>query len=423
MASIPLQLPTIQNWNCHSCSACCREHSIEVSEQEYDRIVKQDWPGEEGFDEGQPIFQWHAGPPWKKRYRLANREDGACVFLDDNNLCRIHAKFGESAKPLACRVYPFALHPSGKKATVSLRFSCPSVIANRGRRISEQVRELRQVAKLVVPQRRKEYPPPPVSPGEKVTWSDFDLLTKHLEAEFAEEDVPFVIRLLRSLFWVNLIGQSALKKISGARLEELIEILRTAADEETPIDVTEFDEPSKLGRLHFRLLVAQYARKDTAVNIQKGLRGRYRLLMAALRFARGQGQVPPLQTVFQPVPFVFLEAQYGPLPAEADELFARYFRVKIQGLHFCGPAYYNIPFAEGFQSLALVFAATMWLARLLAASEERMAINADDVGRALAIADHHHGYTPTLGFFSARHRVRALAKTGDIARLCAWYSK
>lgn len=423
MASIPLKLPTIQNWNCHNCSGCCREHAIEVTEQEYDRIVKQGWPGQEGFEDRQPLFTWHAGPPWKKRYRLANRADGACVFLNSEGLCRIHAKFGEAAKPLACRVYPYALHPAGKQVTVSLRFSCPSVIANRGQRISEQTKEMRSLAKLVVPRHRKEHPPPPVSPRETVDWPDFQRLISHLDAEFTDTQTSIVFRLLRALFWVDLLGQAKLNKLGSERLDELVQLLRTAADEEVEEDVDAWGEPTKIGRLHFRMLAAQYARKDTSIEVRQGWRGRLRLLKAVLRFARGTGQVPALQEQFQPVPFPFLEAQYGPIPEESEELFTRYFRVKVQGIHFCGPAYYDVPFAEGFQSLALVFPVTMWLARWIAAGEKRVAVNAEDISRALAIADHHHGYSPALGFLNARHRVRTLAKTDDIARLCAWYSR
>src|SRR5579863_3499514 len=132
MTTLPLQLPTIQNWCCHNCGGCCRQHAIEITQEEYERIKGQGWTGQPGYGPEQPLFEWHAGPPWKKRYRLAHRSDGACVFLNEQGLCRIHAKFGEPAKPLACRVYPYAFHPAGKEITVSLRFSCPSVVANRG---------------------------------------------------------------------------------------------------------------------------------------------------------------------------------------------------------------------------------------------------------------------------------------------------
>ena len=69
--------------------------------------------------------------------------------------------------------------------------------------------------------------------------------------------------------------------------------------------------PSRAGRLQFRMLAAQYARRDTFENSARGLRGRVQLLRAALRFARGRGTVPPLQPAFREVPFAAVEAPFG----------------------------------------------------------------------------------------------------------------
>jgi len=46
---------------------------------------------------------------------LNSREDGACVFLQEDNLCAIHALYGPEFKPAFCREYPYvgALDPRG----------------------------------------------------------------------------------------------------------------------------------------------------------------------------------------------------------------------------------------------------------------------------------------------------------------------
>jgi len=97
--------------------------------------------------------------------------------------------------------------------------------------------------------------------------------------------------------------------------------------------------------------------------------------------------------------------------------------VKLQGIHFCGAAYYDAPLVEGFQSLVLILPVVLWIARWLATSAGRKTLEADDVARALAIADHHHGYSPLFGQRSSRGRVRLLARLDDIARLAAWYGR
>jgi lysine-N-methylase len=424
--AISLTLPTIQNWSCHNCGGCCRQHAIEVTEEERQRILSQGWTAQDGTPSGNALFERLGGTLWTKRYQLAHQADGACVFLNEHGLCRIHAKFGEAAKPLACRIYPYAFHPAGKKVTVSLRFSCPSVVANRGRTMSQNSDEIKQLAKAVVPEGHERTPPPALAARERLDWSDLLRLIDAIDATLTTKDAPISVKLQRTLFWLNLVEQSRFDKLSGARLTEFLDIIRqAAADEisphaESPPPTT--DSPTPLGRVQFRLLTAQYARKDTAADLSSGWRGRWKLFRAATQFARGAGNVPPLQSVFREVPFEALEQPFG-FPAESEELWTRYFRVKVAGLHFCGPAYYDVPLVEGFQSLALIFPTTLWIARWLAASQSRTQLTHEDISRALSISDHHHGYSPIFGSFGFRRRVRTLSQMGEIPKLIGWYSR
>ena len=123
MSRISVLLPMLQNWNCHNCGGCCREHEITITESERQRIEDQGWVAADGVPTDRPLLVRGAAG-----WRLNHQADGACVFLDNRGLCRIHAKFGEQAKPLACRMYPYAIHPAGGSLTASLRFSCPSVV-------------------------------------------------------------------------------------------------------------------------------------------------------------------------------------------------------------------------------------------------------------------------------------------------------
>jgi len=157
--------------------------------------------------------------------------------------------------------------------------------------------------------------------------------------------------------------------------------------------------------------------------LDAGWRARWKLLTAAIRFARGKGLAPALQRDLREVPFRVLEEPFGGIPSDAEEILTRYLRVKIQGIHFCGPAFYNVPFVEGFQSLSLIVAAIFWLARWRAAGDGRRTLKTEDIGRAMSIADHHHGYSPIFGRGTFRRRVRLLAATDEIRTLCAWYSR
>lgn len=425
MSGFGFELPTLQNWSCHNCGGCCRQHGIFITDAEHERIEKQGWTAADGIPEGQPIFVRMGGWLTKRWWRLAHQPDGACVFLDERGLCRIHAKFGEEAKPLACRIYPYAFHPGGRKVVVSLRFSCPSVVRNQGDPVREQSKELRQLARQVVPENVTAARPPDLKPGTQLEWADFLRFARALELTIEDANASFLSRLLRAVMWIGVVEQSRFDKVLGDRLEEFLNLVRQAAAAETPDDVTPLmprvSRPTPAGRVQFRLLAGHYARSDTYAS-ERGARARWRLLQNALRLTRGRGNLPPVQPCFREVPFDALEQPFG-LPDEADELFTRYFLVKLQGLHFCGRPYYNVPLVEGFYSLALVYPCVLWLARWLAASEGRTELGIDDVGRALSIADHHHGYSPALGTWGFRKRVQSLAKLGDIPKLCAWYSR
>jgi lysine-N-methylase len=422
MASLPLQLPTLQNWSCHNCAGCCRQHLIEITEAERARILAQGWTTAEGLPPGPPVV-WFAGWPWKKRYRLAHRPDGGCVFLDERGLCRIHARFGEAAKPLACRVYPYAFHPHGKSVAVSLRYSCPSVVGNRGQPVPRQRAELQRLASEIVPPGADRLPPPPIARRHQVTWKQFDALVEPFDRMLAKERLPLSLRLLQLLAYANLLAQARFDKLDNRQIQEFVDLVTGAIAAEFQTAPERMDEPSAVGRLYFRLFAAQYARKDTVATAEAGWRGRWQLFRAILRFSRGTGEAPPLQDVFRPVPFADLERPHGPLPSGAVELFTRYLRVKVLGLHFCGPAFYGFPVVDGWHSLTLMVPITLWLARWLARSAQREVLELSDIEHALALADHHHGYNEALGQPHARRRIRQLAESGDLARLLFWYDR
>lgn len=414
----PLELPVLQRWSCHNCGGCCRRHLIEITDEERQRILSQGWENDPALAKTQTVVPLSR---WPVKWRLNHRPDGSCVFLDENRLCRIHAKHGETAKPLACRVYPYAIHPAGKGVTVSLRYSCPSVVANQGATAQEAEKEIRRIVKEVVPRQRSDQEPPPVSSGNRLDQADFRRMIDALDDSFANPNNGFLRNLLGTVFWMSLVSQASFEKIRGGRLVEFLSLIRPAAAAEVPADLGEFVLPSRPGQLMFRMLVYQYARLETVSDLDHPWQARWRNVSGSIRFSRGKGKLPPLREELKPVPFETLEKPFG-WPSAADELFTRYFRTKIRGLHFCGPAFYDFSLVEGFFSLALMVPSSMYLARWIAAGEGRDVVSDDDVRRALAMADHHHGYSPALGDGASRRRVKALAQ-GDLPKLCVKYSR
>lgn len=423
MAKHQLQLPTLQNWSCHNCGGCCKQHAIYVTEEERQRIEKQDWANDSEFPAGQATTVEEKRFLKSAQHRLAHQPDGSCAFLMENGYCRIHAKFGEHAKPLACRIYPYAFHPSGKKISVSLRFSCPSVVSNLGKSCEDNRADIQALAKAAIPEKYKAFDPPEIHPGQRVSWSDFLRVVNRIDASLAEIEIPFPTRLLRILGWLAFLNEAKFEKIQGDRLDELLDIIEATTAEQNFETLENIQPPSKLAHTQFRLLVAQYARKDTFAEGQMSWSARWKLLRSATKFAGGRGDAPPMQDAFQPVSFEKLETPSGKLSENVDERLTRLFHVKTQGLHFCGAAYYDVPLIEGFQSFALVFPSVVFVARWLAFSNDRDAPSDGDFEQAITIVDHHHGYSPAFGTGSFRRRVRSLAKNGDLLKLIAWYGR
>ena len=84
MAMPVRSLPVVQNWDCGSCSACCRTYHVPVSADERKRIESQGWEQDESLKETAYFVQegsWFSG----RSFRLNHRADGACVFLGSDN--------------------------------------------------------------------------------------------------------------------------------------------------------------------------------------------------------------------------------------------------------------------------------------------------------------------------------------------------
>ena len=410
MKPLPIEIPALQNWSCHGCSDCCRgQLLITITPEEKQRIEKQKWAAADGVEPATLIVTEG------NAFRLAHQSDGACVFLDAAGRCRIHAKFGEEAKPLACRLYPLVIHPAGKKVVVGLRFSCPSAVENRGRPLSAQSPEIQKLVRLVVPEDYQAGSPPPILAAPDGEWPDFLRFVKWLDTSLAANDVPVALKLLRALHWLGAVEKGRLDQITGTGADEILEALVQSAAQKISSLQEPPARPSRFGRLFLRLMVFEHAR-TTRVNNPGESDGRWQRLRAVLRFVRAGGRTPALRSGLASVKFSDLEKSSGPLSPPMEALVTRYFRVKIQSLHFCGRAFHDRPLIEGFRSLALLYPVILWLSRWLAVSDGRTEITAADVARAVSMVDYHHSYSTHLEW-----RVRLLQQRNDIAKLIGWH--
>jgi lysine-N-methylase len=413
MRATRIEIPTIQNWSCHGCTECCRSRFlVKISGEEEKRIGKQNWTQADGVDPATMFVRE------RDHVRLAHQGNGACVFLDSSGRCRIHSKWGEPAKPLACRLYPLVINPVGGQLVAGLRFSCPSAAANLGKPLVERASELRSLAGEVVPKGFVEGAPPAVVATLGGDWADFRRFIKWIDVSMSTNGVPVALSLLRTLHWLKAIEKGRLDHIAGEGAEEILAVLNQSAREKVPTLAAAVRAPSRFGRVFFRMMVMEHARVVTVDDMNSPWRHRWAMLRAIMRFLSAKGHTPALRENLKSVKFSQVETFPGPVPAEADAALRRFFRVKIQSLQFCGRAFHNASLVEGFRSLALLYPTIIWLARWSAVSDGRGQISEGDVTSAITAVDYHHGYLP-----SPRWRVRLLAQRDDIARLCVWYAR
>jgi Fe-S-cluster containining protein len=77
---------------CHACGKCCSGWVVRLADDgEVERLLRQ---------------AAELGVPDPVRGRELRQENASCIFLGEDKLCRIHARYGESEKPLACQLFP-----------------------------------------------------------------------------------------------------------------------------------------------------------------------------------------------------------------------------------------------------------------------------------------------------------------------------
>ncbi|MCA9524211.1 MAG: YkgJ family cysteine cluster protein [Myxococcales bacterium] len=97
-------------FECHACGTCCRSFDVgPIPEARLESIAQHEWPDAVTRGEG-AFFERSSGDDGRKPgIYFRQSAEGACVFLGADNLCEIHKRLGEEAKPWMCRAFPFTL--------------------------------------------------------------------------------------------------------------------------------------------------------------------------------------------------------------------------------------------------------------------------------------------------------------------------
>ena len=139
------------HWSCQSCGACCRGFSFgpiepHIIEGLKDRNIADHWrPAQK---------EWYVQNP-KTGALFFTHLDGHCIFLQEDNRCAIHARFGSKAKPWFCREYPFHVVEDEEGYNITIREDCGGAHKSfvSGQTINAQLEDLFDIERIVPRQR------------------------------------------------------------------------------------------------------------------------------------------------------------------------------------------------------------------------------------------------------------------------------
>jgi lysine-N-methylase len=410
--SIPLEMLPLpaQRYACHGCGDCCRDFTVQLREGDLAKLRAQRW--EERL--GVPVTSEFRG-----RRFLAQREDGACVFLGEGGKCRIHAEFGLEEKPLACQMFPFVLAPDARRARAGVSFACASVLANKGPALASHAADVRRMAAEVdelVPVRTMLDDVTEATPDEP------DLVAEALDRWLRDASRPLAERLDGVAWLAQQLSGARFTKVRGARLRELMDTLVDALPDELPLHPVEPASRAQRATLRQAAFFRLEDPKIGDLRRQGKVRAVLGQYLRSRRFSRGRGGVPAMGAGWgAAVTFDAVErvcaVDGSPDAAAIDELLTRWMRATVLGGRAWGSGFYGWSVTAGLQALALNAACVRWLAHLHAAGAGRGAPSIEDVRAALSRVDRASGRAPWIGSRAERLRLSYLRLDDGLRRI------
>ncbi len=411
-----------QQYTCKQCARACRTFLVPLRMGEAQAIGKlRDWRGELGVSE---LFVKN------KQVRpagqvLAKQANGRCVFLGDDNLCEIHRHHGYQAKPLACRLYPFVLSPVAGRLRVGLRFDCPAVCENAGRKLADHYKGIDDIATELVPKNAtvERAVAPELASGRRLSDDQFERINE----TFLRMASSNALTIYQRLIWINeFVNHLVRIKKTDIPIADFVDLLKLFEGgllaelhqcrgnrESPPIKVRKM-----LGQIFF-LLCQTTIQGTPKTGLLEILRHRVEVLRFMRQLSDLNGVLPRLHTDWPDCSLTDLEGSFGDWPAEVQEMIERFLVCRIGGALYCGPNFYNYNMVDGMRTLLLGVIAIGWTMRIHALKNGRECLELPDAHAAVMTVDGNLGYAPALGQGPARLRMSYLAP--HLSHLIDWY--
>lgn len=412
--SLPIvSLKTDEHWSCHQCGVCCHGSIVPLTMQDAERLRSQQWRKEPGFEQTRLTVRHRAAA---SSLRLAHREDGVCVFLNEQGLCRIHAKFGVEAKPSVCQIFPLQLVPREKHAVLTIRRACPSAAADLGDAVA---RRLPNIKKLVREGDLKAdaTAPPAFKTRQTRPWPIIQTILNECGYLLRDPRYPPVRRIVHVLQYASHLEAAKTRRLDDKQVVELARALRELEPEESKPFFAEQRPPQTHSRILLRRTAMVCGRLHPECRHRTSWRARVELAQTAWKVMRGKGSTPVYNNVFPPSTFEALEEPVGIRPAEIYEPLTRFIETNSESCLYASANRGGWSVIESIRGLALLFPVGMWLLRLQSYGREP---TMDDMLKVVVMLDRSQGYGP-LGGWAHRHLVTTLSFNGELERLVIWY--
>jgi Fe-S-cluster containining protein len=403
-------LPDWINYECVGCGRCCRRgFNIYCPAADKERLEKTDWAGRFSRLAEKKLFPATGGG-----YRFGVSESGACLFLDDDNLCLMHKEIGYENKILNCRMYPFKLIHSHGKVHVGVLFSCPAVMENRGAPVASRKT---QIEKLLAEQDRL-FPPPPFEEearfdkSRKISYRDLRFLEDVIIEALAEGKISLIKKIVFASELLDRLEACDDEIFTGKIFyETLLHMRERALDEALNGGIS----APKVGKLE-QALVRQFLNLPNAASLTDlssssfGKRFSARLRRAGMALAGlfSPGKIHTEHGAAEIMAVRKVDALH--LPEESEELLSRYLRTRFFARMYFGREGQGLTVLSGARLTLSLAALVLWYAKAEAAVRGAAAVSPEDVKRAVLQVEHIFSHLSNLD--SSGQALQLLTRSG-----------
>lgn len=393
-------VPTGVRFSCSRCGDCCRSFEILLGPGESEALGALDWEGHDETLVGVETTIAARGPGLGGLRQLRRRDDGACVYLGDDDGCRIHRHFGGDAKPLMCRLYPVGFYPLDDRLAVDVSFACRAVSEGRGKSLETQIPEWTRwladdtmaAGKTTQPRldRKRKI-------SAELLWELEHFLLGFLEAT----ERPLFERVRSMLQFVRVATTGDPEAPTAAPLRQAMAagIPGQMARQKSK---AELDRTQRAVFYQWLFLALNPVTEDPSQGTaaeRKASADRHRRAGQAYLRRRGQPHVggEPLATTFEDIaalPGGILTTGEGSPTPWADGPLATWLRAKIVGQGFLVSGSESLPFIEALRKLLVAYPMVLWTTKAMAAHRGATAPEAEDLSAALRRIDRTLGRVP-----------------------------